>query len=1444
MINETEQKTLYDLIDSSEVVSFDIFDTLIKRVVNEPEEVFDLVGQKFGIADFRKIRENGQMKASMKAEKEGLPHANYDQIYEYLSEEGDTSFDWNAIKAYELELEGRVLRSNTEVHRVYEYAKSKGKRIIAVSDMYLQRKHILPVLERCGYGDMDEVYVSADDMHTKFRGDIFDYVREKEGVDAGKIVHIGDSKEADYTNSQAAGWNAFLYRTNKLGDEKKQLLHSPIDFGIPEYLENGNFWHDLGLYAGGPLYYGIFDWFSSKIKNNDHKIFFLSRDGYNLYNLMKDDLGDRAEYLYASRRSMVFAGTSAVDEEALKLLPPYTFGQTCGELVEYYELPKVFGENITEAGFASLSDRIETVEDIDKFKKLYGIYEKEFLLKCEEERKELEIYFNKLNVFEDNIIVFDCGWNGSSQFLLDRVIKACGKNTKAEFCYIGILDSAKSKNQLYGKKYETFLFDHSSNYSVQTEVKQAVAVFELFFGAPHESVIKYKDGEPILENNESDNSFKKDIDEGICDFVGCAREYADIDGIQYDPEIALASVVRLIEKPTEEEAVIVGNVENVDGFAKQSDKKKYIAFLTEEDYKENKNIEIYWPQGFLKRQDIDETFKQKVSADRNYGYETEKEAEISEEAEPVYSYYDYWTERAERKRPQRELSYKPSFSVVIPVYNVTDDQLTECIDSILDQTYDNWELILVDDHSSWESVRTILRRYESDKRITVIYRTENGNISKATNDGIEKASGDFIAFCDCDDTIAPNALYEMALKLNENKKYDFIYSDEDKLSEDGKHRHSPFFKPDWSPDAFMSLMYTNHLAVYRTELVKKTGGLRTEFNGAQDYDFTLRFMELSDNKRVGHVQKVLYHWRERKESIASKMEAKPYALKVMRKLKEEALVRRNLTGEVKFVSDMYQYRVVYKNTDNPLVSIVIPSKDNFGILKQCIDSVKSYTDYPNYEIVVVDNGSSDTNRKKIEEYLGEMGAEYIYEKMDFNFSKMCNIGAAAAKGEYILFLNDDIEVFQHDWLDIMVGQASLAHTGAVGVKLLYPKSDIIQHIGITNLRIGPSHNEMRCSDSSIYYFGRNRMNYNYLAVTAACLMVSREKYLQVEGFDEELTVAYNDVDFCFKLYEKGYYNVMRNDVILYHHESFSRGSDEISDQKRIRLFKEKSRLNSKHPKLVGRDPFYNGNLADNKGDYSIRILDGYSDAVNVDNIKKYQKYDSSIKLSVDTITDGDEITVKGWIVASTTNDSSFYRYMILESETGEAFRIKLNRVVRTDVDDAFGISEHMYGFEITFPDRILNRFRTSYRIGIFICSKSGLVRKFMRTDAVIARKRSRICYPLDKTPDIESMGSVKGRITVDELTQENGELTIRGWLNEHKKKLNYCDKILVAEKGNEKIYYKLNDEFRSDVALVYDMEPFMSCAGFSGCMYLEEGYSVKGIILCDHKRNDYTFYEI
>lgn len=579
------------------------------------------------------------------------------------------------------------------------------------------------------------------------------------------------------------------------------------------------------------------------------------------------------------------------------------------------------------------------------------------------------------------------------------------------------------------------------------------------------------------------------------------------------------------------------------------------------------------------------------------------------------------------------------------------------------------------------------------------------------------ATGEYIAFMDCDDVLAPNALYEVAKLLNQDKSLDFIYSDEDKLSEDGKHRHQPHFKPDWSPDTMMSLMYTCHLGVYRKRIGDELEWLRTGFEGAQDYDFTLRFTEKTKN--IGHVTKILYHWRERKESTAINPEAKDYIVDATKKVKTEALQRRGYEAQLEWVDNIYQFRVNYKPVGNPKISVIIPSKDNFDVYRRCIETLTEKTKYKNYEIVTVDNGSSEENRKKYEQYNKDKAQKYIYKPMDFNFSKMCNIGVENSDGELVLLLNDDMEIIDGEWMERMAGHAMLPYTGAVGAKLLYPNSTLIQHTGVFSFDSGPSHALCRYDDNTIFNFCRNKIEYNYSAVTAACLMVTREKYLEVGGLDESFAVAYNDVKFCFDLLEKGYYNVVRTDAVLYHHESLSRGSDVLDKAKYERLLKERRRLYDIHPSLEGKDPFYNPNLTMRRGDCTVEGgIDNLENIVlNLQSKDCLEKRKSNfIKGSIENIVvTGKYMLVSGWCINEKSRWNNFIRAKILLVCDDKIFELKTQKMYREHMNELTGINgkNNLSCFRVYFDSNQLpsRKYNIYIKKGKYIFDSSRILEK-------------------------------------------------------------------------------------------------------------------------------------
>lgn len=523
------------------------------------------------------------------------------------------------------------------------------------------------------------------------------------------------------------------------------------------------------------------------------------------------------------------------------------------------------------------------------------------------------------------------------------------------------------------------------------------------------------------------------------------------------------------------------------------------------------------------------------------------------------------------------LKNPPKFSIVVPVYNTPSGLLMDLVNSVFAQWYPHWELVLVDDASSSESLQHELASLD-DPRIHIVRLDENQGISAATNAGVAAANYEWIVFADHDDLLTADSIFELA-RCIERESPDFIYSDEDKLDEQG-HFVQPHFKPDWSPDTMMSTMFTGHISCVRKALFEQLGGLRSEVNGCQDWDFVLRLAEITQS--FCHIPKVLYHWRIIPASVAADLAAKPYVLAASQKVREDALLRRGLTGQVEAVEQVPGYfRVNYLPQNNPLISIIIPTRDHKEILQRCIESIERKSRYRHFEVIVLDNGSQDRATLALLAALEkENRVRVIRHDLPFNFSELNNIGAKAAQGELLLFLNDDTEVLTDDWLERMAGYAQLPHVGAVGAKLLYPNNDI-QHAGIINLADGPGHAFLNTSADNPGYLMRNLLEYNWLAVTGACLMIEAKKFHAIGGFDERFPVAYNDVELCFRLADAGLYNVVCQAVQLRHYESQTRGLDHLDAAKRQRLKDDMRRLYSVHPRYFQYDPFHNLNLHPN-----------------------------------------------------------------------------------------------------------------------------------------------------------------------------------------------------------------------------------------------------------------------
>ncbi len=536
------------------------------------------------------------------------------------------------------------------------------------------------------------------------------------------------------------------------------------------------------------------------------------------------------------------------------------------------------------------------------------------------------------------------------------------------------------------------------------------------------------------------------------------------------------------------------------------------------------------------------------------------------------------------------LAYQPLISIIVPVYNPEQKFLEQAIASVLQQIYPHWELCLVDDCSTKPYVKTVLTAYcQQDRRIKVVYHQQNQHICRASNSALEIATGEYIVLLDHDDRLAPHALSEIVKLLNQHPEADFIYSDEDKIDEQNIHQ-TPFFKPDWCPDSLLSRMYTCHLGVYRRSLVEQVGNFRVGFEGSQDYDLVLRLAEKTNH--IFHLAQILYHWRIHPQSTAADADAKPYAALAAQKAIQEAITRRQEPGKVVINPNFAGvYTVRYHIPDCKLVSIIIPTKDLGDILDNCLKSIFSQTIYPNYEVIVIDNGSVEMKTAQCLKYWQQEEPKrfrsYYYDA-PFNYSQINNYAVEQAQGDYLLFLNNDTEILTPDWIKAMVEQSQRKSIGAVGSLLLYPDLTV-QHAGVI-LGIGGvaghSHKDFPASGSG--YISQLVSTNNYSAVTAACLMCRREVFELVGGFEPELAIAFNDIDFCLKLISHGYRNVYLPHVVLYHYESKSRGYED-TPVKKARFAQEINYMQQKWAQICDRDPCYNPNLSKSNGDYQLKI---------------------------------------------------------------------------------------------------------------------------------------------------------------------------------------------------------------------------------------------------------------
>lgn len=545
------------------------------------------------------------------------------------------------------------------------------------------------------------------------------------------------------------------------------------------------------------------------------------------------------------------------------------------------------------------------------------------------------------------------------------------------------------------------------------------------------------------------------------------------------------------------------------------------------------------------------------------------------------------------KQKKTSFGYRPKISFVVPLYKTPEKYLRRLTESFQEQTYSNWELCFSDGSGAQSPLTELLKELTAkDNRIKYVSHEEPLQISENTNSAIEIATGDFIAFADHDDELTPNALFECVKAINEKPQTLVIYTDEDKMSMDGHKFFQPHFKPDYNPDLLCTVNYICHLFVVSRKVIEKVGGLRSEFDGAQDYDFVLRCVEAVKDEEICHIPKILYHWRCHEDSTAENPESKLYAFEAGRRAVQAHYERTGIHAEVFEGEYLGLYRTKFIRDHDPLISIIIPNKDHIDDLKRCMESIEQKSTYKNYEYIIVENNSTDPATF---EYYKKLEAEnpkvrMVYWDGVFNYSAINNYGASFAKGEYLLLLNNDTEIINPDCLEELMGYCMRKDVGAVGARLYY-EDDTIQHAGVV-IGFGgiAGHCFVQQKRGTTGYCHRIICAQDYSAVTAACMMVKKSAFDAVGGLSEELAVAFNDIDFCMKLRKAEYLIVYNPYAELYHYESKSRGLED-TPEKVARFNKEIATFEKKWPEILENgDPYYNPNLTLKSQDFSLKRI--------------------------------------------------------------------------------------------------------------------------------------------------------------------------------------------------------------------------------------------------------------
>ena len=520
--------------------------------------------------------------------------------------------------------------------------------------------------------------------------------------------------------------------------------------------------------------------------------------------------------------------------------------------------------------------------------------------------------------------------------------------------------------------------------------------------------------------------------------------------------------------------------------------------------------------------------------------------------------YAHWIERYEPspdtydgyRQRSTAWSHRPLISVLMPMYNTPDKWLRSALDSVVNQVYENWELCVADDASTQSHVLRTLSEYASrDMRIKVIRRPSNGHISAASNSALEIARGDFCSLLDHDDELHPLALYCVAQTIGASPTVHLIYSDEDKITERGERR-DPYFKCDFNYDLFLGQNMISHLGTYRTTTLRKVGGFRLDFVGSQDYDLALRVLDECGPSGIAHIPRVLYHWRTHAESTAQTHEAKPYALEAAQKAIKEHLVRNKVAGTVEISQEAVGFcRVRYAIPSSPpSVEIIIPTRDGEALVRQCVESILGKSTYTHYSITIIDNGSTAPGALALfDELKRDRGVRIVRDDSPFNYAAINNRVAMRSTADFVLLLNNDIEVISPDWLGEMVSVAIQPGVGSVGARLWYP-DNTLQHGGVILGVGGVAGHSNKYIQRGPGYFSWAQLRGSKGAVTGACLLTPSQIYRDLGGLEERLTVAFNDIDYCLKVSKAGYRNVWTPHAELYHHESASRGQEDAPEK--------------------------------------------------------------------------------------------------------------------------------------------------------------------------------------------------------------------------------------------------------------------------------------------------------